>query len=513
MGNSEDRNRPDTDSLDTLVAELVPVGIVRTDANGGCVYVNKRWCQLTGLRREAAYGTGWARAVHPEDRDWLVEEWQKAASQGTEFVADFRYQTPDGTVRTVSSRTVPLFAEDGRLSGYIGAITDVSDRLRAEETARKVTRQLAERGKELDCLFGLSHIVEQSGGSLEDVFTGTVELLPPSWQYPDIACARIVIDDSEFKTANFLGSRWKQRSAIMANGETRGFIEVCYLEERPQKDEGPFLKEERRLIDDVAERLGHLTEHTVSEELLRHKEHELRERLTHMTRVSTVGEMASSIAHEVNQPLTAIATYTQACSRLLESDKADDRQLRDVLKRITDEALRAGAIIHRLKDLVRKGESKRTVCDINTLVEDVEQLASVDARLHNVGLRLELSQGLPPILADGVQIQQVILNLIRNGIDATQCKACADRVVIVKTESDNGAEVVVSVQDNGCGVPLDVNDELFQPFFTTKESGMGMGLSISRSIVILHGGRMWYEAKQERGATFFFSIPTQAEED
>ena len=166
VGNSEDRSQPYADQLDTLVGDLVPVGIVRTDASGSCVYVNKRWCQLTGLPREAAYGTGWARAVHPEDRDWLAEEWRKAASQETEFVADFRYQTPDGTVRTVLSRTVPLLDKNGRLSGYLGAVTDVSDRLRAEETAREVAKQLAERVKELNCLFELSHIVEQSGGSL-----------------------------------------------------------------------------------------------------------------------------------------------------------------------------------------------------------------------------------------------------------------------------------------------------------------------------------------------------------
>jgi two-component system sensor kinase FixL len=222
--------------------------------------------------------------------------------------------------------------------------------------------------------------------------------------------------------------------------------------------------------------------------------------------------MASSIAHEVNQPLTAVATYAQACRRLLDAGMTDSTELLDVLQRISDEAQRAGDIIHHLRDLVRGREANRVESDINELIHDVERLASVDARLRGVTLRLELASDLPTVVVDRVQIQQVVLNLIRNGIDALEATDAEHKEVVVHSVAGDSNEVQVGVSDNGCGLPEYVEDSLFEPFFTTKEDGMGMGLSISRSIVTSHGGRMWFSRNPERGTTFFFTVPA-AEDD
>lgn len=237
------------------------------------------------------------------------------------------------------------------------------------------------------------------------------------------------------------------------------------------------------------------------------REAEMRERLTHLTRVSTMGEMASSIAHEVNQPLTAIATYAQACRRMLAEGETSLSEVADVLGRISDEALRAGNIVHRLKDLVRRQETRWVECDVNALVRDVEQLASVDARLHDVALRFELAPELPHVLADAVQVQQVVLNLIRNGIDAVEERDPPVREVVVRTGPEGPREVRVSVQDQGCGLPEELEKRLFQPFFTTKKEGMGMGLSISRSIASLHRGRISFARNRDGGVTFHFILP------
>ena len=302
-----------------------------------------------------------------------------------------------------------------------------------------------------------------------------------------------------------------QRADIRLHGEKAGAIEVSYLEPRPSQEEGPFLKEERRLLTAVAERLGHIAERLTAEELLREKEEEFRERMTHFTRISTMGEMASSIAHEVNQPLTAIAIYAQACRRLVEGGMVETPEVLDVLEQIGEEALRAGDIIHRLRGLVRKRENEVVECDINQLIDEIAPLASVDARMNEVELRFILSPENPAILADSVQIQQVVLNLIRNGIDAMVDIPPDRRALEVQAIPLNEDEVRVAVTDQGCGLPEVSENDLFEPFFTTKEAGLGLGLNISRSIISAHGGRLWFSRNPEGGTTFLFTLPTASE--
>ncbi len=382
-----------------------------------------------------------------------------------------------------------------------------------DDGLRHLAHQLGERVKELNCLFGISEIVERSGGSLDTILQETVELLPPSWEFPEIACARIELGGREYQTDNYASSTWKLAGDIFVRGKRAGVIEVCYLEEKPGREEGPFSAEERKLLNAIAERLGHVAERLQTERLLHGQQQELRERLTHLSRVSTMGEMASNIAHEVNQPLTAISTYAQAAKRLMAADQVSGSYVMDVLTRISEEALRAGEIIHRLKDLVRKRGSSRERFDVNRLIHDIEQLAAVDCRLHDVQLRMVLSKSLPPVLVDGVQIQQVVLNLIRNGVDAMEDVDHEPREVVIRTIQRKEGEIEVSVSDRGCGPPDDIGDQLFQPFFTTKDDGLGMGLSISRSIVQSHGGNMWYARNPHGGTTFFFSLPATSEDD
>ena len=220
-----------------------------------------------------------------------------------------------------------------------------------------------------------------------------------------------------------------------------------------------------------------------------------------------MGEMAASIAHEVNQPLTAIAAFAQGCRRILEEDDSRDPALLDAVKSIAGQAMRAGEIVHRLDQLARKRRDRRVLCDINDLIRDVYSLAKVDARLHDVRLVLDLAPSLPPIELDGVQLQQVVLNLIRNAIDAMAEIDVREREAVVRTSLQDDGSVEVSVTDRGCGLSGESEERLFEPFFTTKETGIGMGLAISRSIVAAHGGRMWFTRGSERGTTLHFAIP------
>lgn len=239
-----------------------------------------------------------------------------------------------------------------------------------------------------------------------------------------------------------------------------------------------------------------------------HQLQEARERLAHVARISTMGEMASGIAHEVNQPLTAISTYANACRRLVLDGHFDDPDLVEGLSQISEEAQRAGQIIHRLRSLVRRGQSERRPCDINALVRDVIRLAEVDTRQHDVVLDVSFGEGLPLVQADAVQVQQVVLNLIRNGTDAMDQIAKEERVVRLETKKRRENEIELTVSDRGSGLPEGIREEdLFAPFFTTKSAGMGLGLSISRSIVQSHGGRLWYSREPGGGTKFHFTLP------
>lgn len=376
----------------------------------------------------------------------------------------------------------------------------------------ELRRALDARVRELRCHYAVSRVIENAGGSVALVLEEMVQVLPQAWEHPSDACARITLRAARHQTADFAETPWVQRAAIQVGGEDVGEVEIRYRSPHPARDEGPFLAEERALLDSVAQRIAHLVERVESAERLAAQEAELRKRLLHLTRVTTVGEMASSIAHEVNQPLTAISTYAQACRRMVNSGGAAPEQVSHVLGRITDEALRAGDMVHRLKELVRKRESERRVCSVNSLILQVAPLAQVDARLHGVPLRLVLAPDLPGVVADGVQIQQVVLNLIRNGVDAMEGACPPGGEVTVETALTPKGHVGVAVADQGCGLPDAADEEIFQPFFTTKADGMGMGLSISRSIVLMHGGRLWFERTRPRGTTFRFTLPPATED-
>src|SRR5690606_40628332 len=216
------------------------------------------------------------------------------------------------------------------------------------------------------------------------------------------------------------------------------------------------------------------------------------------------------IAHEVNQPLTAIATYAQACQRLIASSQFSQEELAAALEHIGAQALRAGEVIRRLRTFVKNREVRRELVEANRLLEDVLTLAQTDAAHHDVRIVLQPSPLAPQVQADAVQIQQVILNLMRNSIDAMRATPEGRREIVLRTHVDAEGDVEFMVADRGPGVDATVMAELFNPFFTTKPGGTGLGLSISRSIVRARGGKLWCGANPGGGARFFFTLPAAA---
>jgi len=245
-----------------------------------------------------------------------------------------------------------------------------------------------------------------------------------------------------------------------------------------------------------------VTERKQAEEAL----HEAREQLARVARASSLGELTASIAHEVNQPLTAIINNGNACLRWLASDSPKLNEIRDAVNDIIKDGNRASDVITRIRLLLKKKSLEPVAIDPNNVINEVTTLMQNECERHKVRLRIELESDLPEVLGDKVELQQVILNLIMNGIEAMDSLR-EDRVLEISSHQQSSGDVLIAVSDNGEGFDQQVANLLFEPFFTTKPHGLGIGLSISRSIIEAHGGRLWAAANPPRGATFSFTLP------
>jgi PAS domain S-box-containing protein len=257
--------------------------------------------------------------------------------------------------------------------------------------------------------------------------------------------------------------------------------------------------------------------YSLSQDITERKQSEERDRqrmlqLAHASRLTTTGQMATEIAHEINQPLTAIATYSDTCLRIMNSDPWDHDDLRNALQQIANQADRAGEVIRQLRSFARKDDSHRSTVSINKIVQEITTLIEVEARWYHIDVQLKLTDQLPTVLANKILIQQVVLNFVRNAIDAMIEIKNTSRRLTVTTAIDDQHNVAVTVQDTGPGLPASYVGQIFDPFYTTKADGVGMGLAISESIIKAHNGRIWVADHSDRGCTFAFSLPAYQEE-
>jgi two-component system sensor kinase FixL len=260
------------------------------------------------------------------------------------------------------------------------------------------------------------------------------------------------------------------------------------------------------LLHDLSARRAQEEQRRAAQEAVR----EARERLTHVARLSTMGEMTTGLAHEINQPLTAITLYAQAAERFASQESPDIGEVVDALRQISAQALRAGEIIKRLRALVRNRQAHQELLDLNAVVRELAVLAESDARVHDVQLEISLVADLPQVLGDSIQLQQVMLNLVRNAIEAVQSGGGKRLVELRTARCEAGVEM--SVSDQGPGLDPAIRGRLFEAFATTKPEGTGLGLAISRSIIDAHGGRLAWRGNQPQGSCFYFQLPSVSAE-
>ncbi len=366
------------------------------------------------------------------------------------------------------------------------------------QASEQTARALRERVKELSCLYRIGRIFEGSSGSPGDVFQHIVELIPPAWQYPEIAAARIVLDGECYETPGFAEGGPRQTAAVIVDAKRRGAVDVVYREARPALDEGPFLKDERSLLDAIARQIAVIVEHQDAEE----ESARLQKQLMHADRLATIGQLAAGVAHELNEPLSSILGFAQ----LLQRDPALPEGGRHDLERIVTAALHAREIIKKLLLFARQTPTFKGSVDLNHVVLSAIDLFKHQFEKEGIELSCVLCPQMPALIADGGQLTQVLVNLV---VNAVQAMPKGGRLV-VQTQVRDG-QVVCTVKDTGVGMTEEVLDRLFVPFFTTKEvnQGTGLGLPVVHGIVTAHGGTIVVASTPGKGTTFTVRLPLE----
>ena len=364
---------------------------------------------------------------------------------------------------------------------------------------RRLQVALRERVKELTCLYGIAKLVGRPGISLDELLQDAVELLPPAWLYPDVASARIVLDGRTFLTGGSMKPVQNMNADIIVNGKRRGLVEVGYAWEKPQIDEGPFLNEERNLIDAVARDISIIVKQRRAEE----DKLRLQEQLRHSDRLATIGQLGAGLAHELNEPLAGILGFAQ----LVTKDQSLSDQSRQDIEKIIASALHTREVIAKLLVFARETTPEKTRINLNSLVKN--ELSFLESRCASGGIDIlhNLSEDLPLIIADHGQLLQVVTNLVVNSIQAMP----EGGRLTISTLCDDG-HVLLVVEDTGIGMSKKVMEKIFNPFFTTKDvdQGTGLGLSVVHGIVTSHSGAIDVESELGRSTKFTVRLPVDA---
>ena len=525
------------------LADAMPQIVWTARPDGEIDYFNRKWYELTGTPPGILTDDSMMRIVHPEDRASSIESWAASVAARRPHETEKRlWSVHARAYRWHLNRALPVFDESGAVVRWCGTATDIDDHKRAEQALRDseaklrpfyedLEHRVAERTVELSranatlrAEIDVRVRAERALRATEERFAKAFRASPDAISIARLPEGRIIeinerweamfglsrseaigrtIDELRIYTHQADSDRLKE---LMAS---QGYVRELEMDMRNRAGEPlrAVLAAENidvggepcliTLIRDITER--------------RRAEHEIvaqRRQLAHLGRVAVVGEMSGALAHELNQPLTAILANARAAQRMLLRDRVDVPELRAILDDIVADDLRAGSVIHRVRALIRKGDVGPQQVVANEIVSEVLELAHSDLIQREVRVTTRLAASLPAVPGDRVQLQQVVLNLIVNACDAMADNSPPERTLAIST-SDEGAAVRISVSDRGTGISGESVETVFEPFVTSKEHGLGLGLAICRSIVNAHGGRMWAVNNPDRGATFHLLLPRE----
>jgi PAS domain S-box-containing protein len=538
--------------------ETIPAMAFVIGRDGSSEFVSRQWIEFSGMSAEQTTGENWAATLHPEDREDHMAKWRAAHASGQPFENEARHRDVQGNYRWLLVRAVPSRDDKGAIVKWYGALTDIEDRKSAEALhagERRLFEMIATNVPLKEIFNELCLIIQQqrpgtlasvsmltreghhlnviAGPTLPEGWSEQMEKLPvgpcagscgtavyrgtlviasdiatdPLWDVPDHRAAAL---------SHGLRASWSN-PVLCSNGKVAGTFCIYHREARDPTSQDLELIELATHVARVA------IERDQQEISLREAQNEL----AHVNRVSTLGEFAASIAHEVNQPLAAILTNAHAALRWLAGDSPNLAEAQQTIGRIIRDGNRAGDVVARMRALFKKAPAAKEPLDINLIIQEVLTLTHGELQKNRVSLRTEFTAGLPTVLGDKIQLQQVILNLVVNAIEAmsgvpgNQRELYVSSQKITESHSDTGQETIdpkapseqgltsllIAVRDAGPGLdPTDL-EHVFETFYTTKSHGMGMGLAISRSIIEAHNGSLWVTANAPHGAVFQFKLP------
>jgi PAS domain S-box-containing protein len=479
--------------------DTIPIPVASYSPEARRDFVNAAWKRYTGLSDEAARGTEWSVVAHPEDTAGGNKMWRDALATGEPWHTEERVRRADGQYRWFAIDRVAARDENGKIIKWYGTAYDIEERKRAEEALRESEHKLRQIIETVP-----SHLWSADANfeptrlnqSLLDYFgMGPEDFKHGGWQaflHPDDlpetekAISHAVQTGTNFQVVH----RLRRADGEFRWHDARG---------EPMRDRQGNIIQWYGLSFDIHEAKK-------AEERLRRSQAHLAEaqlELAHANRVATVGQLTASITHEVNQPITAAVTYALAARRWLSAEPPNFHEVDDALSLIVKEGNRAGEVVGRIRALIKKAPARKDAVAINDAILEVIALTRTEAANNSVSVRTQLAEGLPPVQGDRVQLQQVLLNLIINAIEAMRDVGEDERELLISSRNEPDG-VSIEVRDSGPGfAPADI-DRVFEAFYSTKPSGLGLGLSICRSIIEAHNGRLWASPSLPRGAIFGF---------
>jgi PAS domain S-box-containing protein len=476
------------DTIPTLTWTMLP--------DGSNEFLSKKWEEYTGLPVNESHGWAWQPAFHPDDLSALVGKWMDMLAKGEPGEQEARLRRFDGVYRWFLIRAEPFRDETGAIVRWYGNSTDIEDRKRAEEALAASERNLRLIINTMPALAWSA----QADGNVDFVnqrwldYTGLSPVEAQGWGWAQAFHPDDLGRLNDYWLSTIAAGQPGEIEARLrrVDGKYRWFL----FRASPLRDESGAIVKWYGTNTDIDDRKR-------AEEELRNAQSEL----ARVTRVMTMGQLTASIAHEVNQPLSGIVTNASTCLRMLDANPPNLEGARETTRRTIRDGHRASDVVTRLRTLYSKKEPAVEPMDLNEVAREVTALSLGDIQRSGVTLRQEFADDLPPALGDRIQLQQVILNLLRNAADAMREIDDRPRELVVRTERDEPNQVRLSVKDSGVGLTPQAADKIFQAFYTTKSDGMGIGLSISRSIIEAHQGRLWATPNDGPGSTFSFAIP------